>query len=55
MSNSSLADPPLPSVAVSFTVTVPTSPAIGVPKNILLPPRKVNHDGSAAPSAFVAV
>ena len=33
MSNSSLTDPPLPSLAVTFTVTVPTSPNAGVPES----------------------
>ena len=43
----------LPSLAVSFTETVPTSAACGVPENVLA--LKDSHVGNAVPSAFVAV
>ena len=54
--NSSLTDPPImPSLAVTFTVTVPTSAAAGVPEKRRVLSVKVSHVGSAMPSAFVAL
>ena len=54
MSNSSLTDPPLPSLAVTFTDTVPTSEAAGVPAKVRVLSVKVSQVGSAVPSACVA-
>ena len=54
MSKSSLTDPPLPSLAVTFTDTVPTSAVCGVPEKVRVPSAKASHVGSVAPSAFVA-
>ena len=55
ISNSSLTDPPLPSLAVTFTATVPMSAACGVPEKVRVPAVKTSHVGSAVSSAFVAV
>ena len=55
ISNSSLTDPPLPSLAVTFRATVPTSAVCGVPEKVRVLAAKVSHVGSVAPSAFVAV
>ena len=55
MSNSSLTDPPLLSLAVTFTDTVPTSAACGVPEKVRVSAAKDSHVGSVAPSACVAV
>ena len=55
MSNSSLTDPPLLSLAVTFTDTVPMSAACGVPEKVRVVAAKDSHVGSAAPSAFVAM
>ena len=55
MSKSSLTVPPLPSLAFTFTDTVPTSAAAGVPAKVRVPGVKPSHVGSAMPSAFVAV
>ena len=54
MSNSSLTDPPSPSLAVTFTETVPVSPAIGVPAKVRVLAVKTNHVGSMESSALVA-
>ena len=54
MSNVLLTDPPLPSLAVTFTETVSTSAARGVPEKVRVVGVKVSHVGSTAPSAFVA-
>ena len=51
---SSLTDPPLPSLAVTFTGTVPTSVTCGVPEKMRVPAVKDSHVGSAMPSTFVA-
>ena len=53
ISNSSLTDPPLPSLAVTFTDTIPAS--VGVPEKVRVPAAKASHVGSAVSSAFVAV
>ena len=55
ISNASLTDPPLPSLAVTFTATVPASAACGVPEKVRVPAAKDSHVGSAVSSAFVAV
>ena len=55
ISNSSLTDPPLPSLAVTFTATVPTSVTCGVPEKVRVLAVKDSHVGSAALSAFIAV
>ena len=55
MSKVSLTDPPLPSLAVTFTDTVPASAACGVPEKVRVPAAKASHVGSAVSSAFVAV
>ena len=55
MSNSPLTDPPLPSLAVTFTATVPASAACGVPEKVRVLAAKASHVGSAVSSAFVAV
>ena len=54
MSNSPLTDPPLPSLAVTSTDTVPTSAVCGVPEKVRVPAAKDSHVGSVAPSACVA-
>ena len=54
ISKVSLTDPPLPSLAVTFTATVPMSAACGVPEKVRVPAAKDSHAGSVAPSAFVA-
>ena len=51
----SLAFPPLLSLAVTFTASVPTSLAVGVPEKVRVSAVKFSHDGSSRPSAFVAV
>ena len=53
ISNSSLTDPPLPSLAVTFIETV--SAAAGVPEKVRVPASKVSHVGSAVLSDFVAM
>ena len=55
MSKVSLTDPPLPSLAVTFTETVPTSASCGVPPKVRVVAVKVSHKGSVASSAFVAL
>ena len=55
MSNSSLTVAPSPSLAVTFTVTVPTSPPCGVPENVRVVSSKVSQGGSALSSSFVAM
>ena len=55
ISNSSLTDPPLPSLAVTFTDTVPVSAACGVPEKVRVLAAKDSHVGSAVSSVFVAV
>ena len=54
ISNSSLTDPPLPSLAVTFTDTVPVSASAGVPAKVRVLSVKPSHVGSAVSSAFVA-
>ena len=54
MSNSSLIDPPLPSLAVTFTDTVPVSAVAGVPAKVRVLSVKASHVGSVVSSAFVA-
>ena len=55
MSKVSLTEPPLPSLAVTFTETVPTSAAVGVPENMRVAAAKLSHEGSAVSSDWVAV
>ena len=55
MSKVSLTDPPLPSLAVTFTATVAVSAACGVPEKVRVLAAKASHVGSAVSSAFVAV
>ena len=55
MLNSSLTNPPLLSLAVTFTETVLTSEAAGMPEKVRVVGAKSSHVGSAAPSGFVAV
>ena len=55
MSKLSETVPPLPSLAVTFTVRVPTSPDAGVPLKVRVAGAKVNQVGRALPSPFVAV
>ena len=55
MSKVSLTEPPLPSRAVTFTETVPTSAAVGVPENMRVAAAKLSHEGSAESSDWVAV
>ena len=54
MSKVSLTEPPLPSLAVTFTETVSTSAACGVPENPGPSAWKVSHEGRAEPSDWVA-
>ena len=54
MSNVSLTDPPLPSLAVTFTATVSISATAGVPEKIRLASSNSSQDGSAVPSSRVA-
>ena len=54
ISKVSLTDPPLPSLAVTFTATVPTSAVAGVPAKVRVLSVKASHVGSSMPSAFVA-
>ena len=53
ISKVSLTDPPLPSLAVTFTDTVPTS--VGVPEKVRVLAAKASHRGRSVPAAFVAV
>ena len=55
MSKVSLTEPPLPSLAVTSTETVPTSAACGVPEKVRVPAAKASHVGSAVSSVFIAV
>ena len=55
MSKVSLTEPPWPSLAVTFTETVPTSAAVGVPENVRVAAAKLSHEGSAVSSDWVAV
>ena len=55
MSKVSLTEPPLPSLAVTFTETVSTSAACGVPEKVRVAALKLSHAGSAVSSASVAV
>ena len=48
-------EPPLPSVAVTFTDSVPTLAAWGVPLKLRLPSVKLNQVGNALSSPCVAV
>ena len=56
ISNLSLTDPPLPSLAVTFTDTVPVSAVAGVPEKTRrwAAGLKDSHMGSIVPSAFAA-
>ena len=54
MSKVSLIDA-LPSLAVTFTETVATSAACGVPEKVRVLAVKDSQEGNAVPSAFVAV
>ena len=51
----SLTEPPLPSLAVTFTETVSTSAACGVPEKVRVAAVKLSHAGRAVSSDFVAV
>ena len=51
----SLAERPPRSVAETLTPTVPTFAAAGVPLNVRVAALKVSQEGSAEPSAAVAV
>ena len=51
---SSLTVPPLSSLAVTSTDTVPVSAVAGVPAKVRVLSVKVSHVGSVEPSAFVA-
>ena len=55
MSNSSEAVPPLPSSAVTLTVSVPASPLAGVPEKVRVPASKLSQDGRGESSPLVAV
>ena len=55
MSKVSLTEPPLPSLAVTFTETVSTSAACGVPEKARSAAVKLSHAGSAVSSASVAM
>ena len=55
MLNSSLTDPPLPSLAVTFTATVATSADAGMPEKARVPASNMSHVGSALLSGFAAV
>ena len=55
ISKVALPDPPLPSLAVTFTETVSTSVDCGVPKKVRVEAVKVSHKGSAVFSALVAM
>ena len=55
MSKVSLTEPPLPSLAVTFTDSVPASEAVGVPAKVRVESVKPSQVGSAVPSDFVAV
>ena len=43
----------VPSLAVTFTETVPTSAAIGVPENVRVAAAKLSHEGNAVSSDWV--
>ena len=45
----------VPSLAVTFTETVSTSAACGVPENVRVAAAKPSHEGSSESSDFVAV
>ena len=45
----------VPSLAVTFTETVSTSVAVGVPENVRVAAAKLSHEGSAESSDWVAV
>ena len=47
MSKVSLTDPPLPSLAVTITETVPTFAACGVPEKVRVVAANISHAGSA--------
>ena len=51
----SVTDPPLPSLAVTFTETVPASATCGVPEKVRVSAAKASQLGRAVPSAFVAM
>ena len=53
MSKVSLTVPPLPSSAVTFTVTV--AAVVAVPEKVRVPAVKVSQEGSVVPSPLVAV
>ena len=55
MSKVSLTAPPLPSLAVTFTSTVPTSAAAGVPEKMRVLVAKFSHVGSGVLSDCVAM
>ena len=55
MSKVSEAVPPLPSLVVTFTDSVPTSAAAGVPEKVRVAASKLSQSGKAAASACVAV
>ena len=55
MSKVSLTEPLLPSLAVTFTETVSTSAACGVPEKARSAAVKLSHAGRAVSSDFVAV
>ena len=55
ISKVSLTEPPLPSLAVTFTETVPTSAACGVPEKVRVPAAKLSHEGRGVLSDSVAV
>ena len=54
MSNTSDTAAFAPSVAVTFTLSVPTSALTGVPLKVRVAASKASQEGSAAPSAVVA-
>ncbi|ROZ64936.1 hypothetical protein EEB15_27690 [Ramlibacter sp. WS9] len=55
MSKVSLAVGPAPSLAVTVTLSVPTSPLPGVPLNVRVVPSNVNQAGRAPPPNSVAL
>ena len=54
MLNSSDTVPPLPSSAVTLTVSVPASPLAGVPDKVRVPASKLSQDGRGESSPRVA-
>ena len=54
MANSSLIDAPPSSLAVTFTGTVPVSPAIGMPEKVRVSASKDSHVGSVELSVLAA-